>query len=185
MKSLGQDPSDKELKELVDSVDENGGKRARANARRPPCMDACRPLSWRLASCPPSSAAHSSCTLRAPPIADGQIQLREFIKLFCQASDNKSATSPLQVNDCFSAFGGDPRDDMSSVTPDQLCAKMLEQFDLEVDCKVFGKADNESGITKHDFERLLQPTNTPVDDGKRISSRRGGVQLPPPPPLGL
>ena len=70
---------------------------------------------------------------------------------------------------------------------EDLCAKMMEQFDLEIDCKTaFGKADNSCGITKHDFEKLLQPQQTPVDaDGKRITSRRGGVQLPPPPPLPL
>lgn len=118
---------------------------------------------------------------------DGQIQMREFVKLFCMAADNKSTTSPLQVNDTFSAFGGDPRNNDSSVTPEDLCAKMMEQFDLEIDCKTaFGKADNSCGITKHDFEKLLQPQQTPVDaDGKRITSRRGGVQLPPPPPLPL
>ena len=54
MRGLGQNPSEEELQELIDSVDE-GEK-------------------------------------------DGQIQLREFIKLYTMSLDNKNATSNTEVN---------------------------------------------------------------------------------------
>ena len=72
MRGLGQNPSEEELQELIDSVDE-GEK-------------------------------------------DGQIQLREFIKLYTMSLDNKNATSNTEVNDCFATFGGDPRDKASKIT---------------------------------------------------------------------
>ena len=185
MKQLGQDPSDAELKELIRSVDENGGACDPSIATRVNTRGRGGTEALAGSAAPDRVPTTQSPSVRFP--ADGQIQMREFVKLFCMASDNKSTTSPLQVNDTFSAFGGDPRNNDSSVTPEDLCAKMMEQFDLEIDCKTaFGKADNSCGITKHDFEKLLQPQQTPVDaDGKRITSRRGGVQLPPPPPLPL
>lgn len=84
----------------------------------------------------------------------------QFLQLFCRGVDTKSSTSPLQVNDCFAAFGGDPYKADSLVSSDDLCAQLLERFDLEIDCKdAFGKTGE---ISKGDFEKLLHPTAAPV-----------------------
>merc|ERR1711988_1994165 len=73
LRSLGQNPTDEELHELIDSVDE-GEK-------------------------------------------DGQIQLREFLKLYTQGLDAKNAgkAGKEDVVHVFSALGGDPHKEGSTV----------------------------------------------------------------------
>ena len=92
MRGLGQNPSEEELQELIDSVDE-GEK-------------------------------------------DGQIQLREFIKLYTMSLDNKNATSNTEVNDCFATFGGDPRDKASKITSAavRFCHSHGTHRNLRCDC---------------------------------------------------
>ena len=92
MRGLGQNPSEEELQELIDSVDE-GEK-------------------------------------------DGQIQLREFIKLYTMSLDNKNATSNTEVNDCFATFGGAPRDKASKITSAavRFCHSHGTHRNLRCDC---------------------------------------------------
>ena len=132
MRSLGQDPTDAELKELINSVDEN---------------------------------------------RDGQIQMREFIQLYTKGIDSKPTVGALDINDAFASFGGNPRDKTSRVDPDSVHDKLLDMFELDLNCQeMFGTTGE---ISKQDFEVLL--TTKPTS---RHSSRRGGVTLPPLNPTG-
>ena len=108
LRSLGQNPTDEELHELIDSVDD-GDK-------------------------------------------DGQIQLREFLKLY--TAKTKGQAGKEDVNNVFTALGGDFRTPGSTVTKAALVAEMLDNYDLEIDVDaMFGKAGGE--LTKDDLEGFL------------------------------
>ena len=150
LRSLGQNPSDQELKELIDSVDE-GDK-------------------------------------------DGQIQLREFLKLYTQSLDGKTS-GQAGKEDCanvFAALGvrnprprprrragsaarhgchaparastptrlppaprqGDPKTDGTSVEKRVLHELLKEEYDLDLDLdgEFIGKGET---LTKVDFENFL------------------------------
>ena len=112
LRSLGQNPTDEELHELIDSVDD-GDK-------------------------------------------DGQIQLREFLKLYTNGLDakTKGQAGKEDVNNVFTALGGDFRTPGSTVTKAALVAEMLDNYDLEIDVDaMFGKAGGE--LTKDDLEGFL------------------------------
>ena len=108
MRGLGQNPSEEELQELIDSVDE-GEK-------------------------------------------DGQIQLREFLKLYTTSLDAKKdgRAGKEDVENVFSALGGDPKTedklDMSAVSE-----YLMEHYDLDIDpdfaAKLSTKGELESFLT--------------------------------------
>ena len=87
LRSLGQNPTEEEVRDLIRSVDEGD--------------------------------------------YDGKIQLREFLKLYSLGIDGH-VTGAKDVNDCFSAMGGDPRDKEAKVNVDMVKEIMSKEFDLEV-----------------------------------------------------
>ena len=115
LRSLGQNPTEEELKELIASVDDGDD-------------------------------------------ADGQLQLREFLKLYTQGLDSKAKgkAGKDDVNNVFAALGGDPRDEASKVLRDDFIKTMMEQYDLELDLdSAFGKSGD--SLNKGDFEAFLIP----------------------------
>jgi len=88
---------------------------------------------------------------------DGQIQLREFLKLYTESLDNKKkgGTGADEVNQVFASFGADPSDPASRVAKSHLQTFVLEEYDLDVDIDgVFGKVSGPD-LSKEDFDKLL------------------------------
>ena len=86
---------------------------------------------------------------------DGLIQLREFLLLYTRGIDNKFAVGSQDVNNCYAAFGGDPRDVNSHVTAEHIREQMLEMFDLDFDCAEAFNTPRGTDVSKSDFETLL------------------------------
>ena len=116
--TVGQNPTDEELNELIDSVDE-GEK-------------------------------------------DGQIQLREFLKLYTQGLDAKASgkAGKEDVVNVFCALGGDFAKEDEILNKDEVSAYLLEQYDLNVELDMLGKSGSDT-ITKAELEAfLLEPKTT-------------------------
>lgn len=113
LRSLGQNPSEEELIELINSVDD-GDK-------------------------------------------DGQIQLREFLKLYTQGLDSKLSgqAGKEDVSNVFSALGGDPSNPESKIARETVASYFQEHYDLEIDVDVLGKGGD--ALTKDDIAALLLP----------------------------
>lgn len=110
MRKLGQDPTETEIRELINSVDSGD--------------------------------------------MDGKLQMREFLLLFALGLDSEGNAKQSDVTDCFMVFGGDPRDDDATIEAQDVDAKLLEDFGLDVNVKdVFGVASNE--LKKGDMERMI------------------------------
>ncbi|KOO26831.1 calmodulin [Chrysochromulina tobinii] len=129
LRALGQNPTEEELKALIDSVDGADGDEA-----------------------------------------DGQIQLREFLRLYADAIDatgkKVNKVDKSDVNNVFACFGGDlklnaPRDGApvaqdpkSVVETTNVQAKLIEDFGLAVDFnEIFGLSGT---MTKIDMAALLE-----------------------------
>ena len=105
---------------------------------------------------------------------DGLIQLREFLLLYTRGIDNKFAVGSQDVNNCYAAFGGDPKDVNSHVTAEHIREQMLEMFDLDFDCfEAFGTPRG-TDVSKSDFETLLvaQPKASTVGAQPKASANR-------------
>lgn len=63
---------------------------------------------------------------------DGKIQLREFIALYARSIDTKQQAGMTDVNNCFAAFGGNPRDGEDKVTADKVHDYVLAEYELDV-----------------------------------------------------
>lgn len=95
---------------------------------------------------------------------DGQIQLREFLKLYTESLDSKKkgSTGMDEVNQVFSSFGGDPSDPAARISKSHLQTVVLEEYDLDVDIDgVFGKVAGPD-LSKEDFDKLLLTTPSPA-----------------------
>ena len=88
MRQLGQNPTEKELQELIKSVDEGD--------------------------------------------CDGKIQLREFLNLYTRGLDTQSKTGISDLNDVFSALGGDARNPDAKVSTEHLHEVLLAEYGLDV-----------------------------------------------------
>jgi len=110
LRSLGQNPTEEELNELIDSVDE-GDK-------------------------------------------DGQIQLREFLKLYTQGLDAKRAgkAGKDDVVNVFCALGGDPHNKDSLLNKEHVKEYLMEHYMLDVDVDMFAKGDS---VSRADLESFL------------------------------
>ena len=89
---------------------------------------------------------------------DGQIQLREFLQLYANATgDNgqmQEAVGKEDVANVFSSFGGKPNDDTSKVSSEIISSSLSDQFHLSVDLKeTFGLRDTE--FTKDQIAEML------------------------------
>lgn len=85
---------------------------------------------------------------------DGQLQFREFVKLFTMGLDTKGDAKLSDATDCFMWLGGDPRDDDSRVGADEIVRHLRDEFDLDVNlAEVFGTAKEE--LSKEDLEEML------------------------------
>ena len=135
MRQLGQDPSEEEILELIASVDEddNGAMTAQQLA-----------LQISIHPMPPLESRH----------ADGQIQLREFYKLYAQGLDTKGRSGSEDVNNVFSSMGGDPRNDSSRV-PTRDVEAFLSDFGLEVNLNQTFKQALPEELSKEEFATLL------------------------------
>lgn len=148
LRSLGQNPTDEELKELIDSVDDGDDK-------------------------------------------DGQLQLREFLKLYTQGLDskNKGAAGKEDVFNVFVALGvraqhgseahaspravvptsssllttkapvllfaqGDPLDPESKVSKNSVLATIKDYYELDLDLDVLNGRGSDS-ISQADLENFL------------------------------
>jgi len=88
---------------------------------------------------------------------DGQIQLREFLRLYADGLDTKSKgqTSKNDVKNVFSSLGGDPTMSDSKISKTVLLETFMDQYDLDVDIEsLFGKVPGQE-LSKEDFEKLL------------------------------
>jgi len=117
LRALGQNPTEEELKALIDSVDGADGEEA-----------------------------------------DGQIQLREFLRLYADAIDatgkKVKKVDKSDVNNVFACFGGDLKDPKSVVETTNVQAKLIEDFGLAVDFnEIFGLSGT---MTKIDVAALLE-----------------------------
>ena len=112
LRSLGQNPTEEELKDLIDSVDD-GDK-------------------------------------------DGQIQLREFLKLYTEGLDTRASgkAGKEDVDNVVTALAGDPRDTTKGVDPAEFKAFMMAEYALEVDFDALGFAKGGS-IMRSELEGLL------------------------------
>jgi len=113
LRSLGQNPTEEELIELINSVDD-GDK-------------------------------------------DGQIQLREFLKLYTEGLDSKAKgmAGKEDLANVFRSLGGDPAKEDSKVTKANVSAVVAEQYDLDIDVdSTFGTMPGDS-ITKAQLEAML------------------------------
>lgn len=120
MRSLGQNPTDLEIIELIKSVDEG------------------------------------EC--------DGKIQLREFFTLYARGLDTRGATTQLDVNNIFSALGGDSREKGSTVSAAAVHSLLLEEFDLDVraqraPCRTRPSRTSQSSLTACVSSRVLRLTS--------------------------
>jgi len=87
---------------------------------------------------------------------DGQIQLREFLKLYTEGLDTKSKgrAGKEDVANVFSALGGDTNNKDDRVSKDALTGMLMEFYNLEVDPDtIMTKAAD--GITRADLEGFL------------------------------
>lgn len=86
---------------------------------------------------------------------DGKLQLREFLKLYVRGLDTREKVGAKDVNDCFSALGGNDDDEgQASVSVEGVREKLLAEFGLELDDdSVFGVSGK--ALTKKDLEALL------------------------------
>jgi len=117
LRSLGQNPTDEELRALIASVDgADGGE------------------------------------------SDGQIQLREFLRLYSDAVDNDgkkvNKVDRSDVYNVFQTFGGQIADPKSTVEGSAVADKLMEEFGLECDLSAtFGV--NCDTMSKEDVAKLL------------------------------
>ena len=115
LRSLGQNPTEQELKDLIDSVDD-GDK-------------------------------------------DGQIQLREFLKLYTEGLDARKdgRAGKDDINNIFAAFGGDVHGKDPTIDKQVMVQTILEQFDLDVNLEQsFGKhIAAGSTISKEDLSKIM------------------------------
>ena len=117
LRSLGQNPTEQELHDLIESVDD-GDK-------------------------------------------DGQIQLREFIKLYTEGLDARGSgrAGKEDVNNIFAAFGGDNSKEGATVDKAAIVEQILEQYDLEVNFELsFGKhLVSGASFSKEDITKIMEP----------------------------
>jgi len=86
--------------------------------------------------------------------SDGKIQLREFLKLYSGGLDNAQKAGLADVNDCFSAMGGDPKDPAASLSCDTVFDFLRNEYNLDVDFgETFGTSQPQ--LSKGDFETLI------------------------------
>lgn len=125
MRQLGQNPTEKELQELIKSVDEGD--------------------------------------------CDGKIQLREFLNLYTRGLDTQSKTGISDLNDVFSALGGDARNPDAKVSTEHLHEVLLAEYGLDVDLgETFGVRRSELSVD--DFGGLILETGAAEE--RRTSRRR-------------
>jgi len=86
---------------------------------------------------------------------DGQLQMREFLKLFSMAIDTKGAATGSDVNNCFSFLGGDPRDEGSRVSGDTLTKSLYDDFGLDIGLNDLEISGGE--LSRKDLERIILP----------------------------
>jgi len=113
LRSLGQNPTEEELVELINSVDD-GDK-------------------------------------------DGQIQLREFLKLYTEGLDTKAngMAGKDDLANVFRSLGGDPTKEDSKVTKSNVSAVVMQQYDLDIDLdSTFGPTPGDS-VSKAQLEAML------------------------------
>ena len=92
---------------------------------------------------------------------DGQIQLREFLKLYTQSLDGKNSgqAGKEDIDNVYCAFGGDPSNPNSLVDKKEMAAKLQEFYDLDIDADMLGKGDQ---LTKADIESILVTAPKPA-----------------------
>lgn len=110
LRQMGQNPTEQELKELIDSVDD-GDK-------------------------------------------DGQIQLREFLKLYTESVDAKKSgkAGKDDVRNVFCALGGDPTDENSTIDKRHVLDYLIEHYELHIHEDTISKADK---LTQDDLHTFL------------------------------
>jgi len=119
LRSLGQNPTEEELVELINSVDDGD--------------------------------------------MDGQMQLREFLKLYTQGLDSKSGggAGKEDIANVFISLGGNPADPESKINKDAIYEAMKEHYDLDVDVDVtFGPLSANDFLTKAQLETILTNRDT-------------------------
>jgi len=96
---------------------------------------------------------------------DGQIQLREFLKLYTQGLDTKASANSGDVNDCFTSLGGDPASATSKVAANAVKEALLRDFDLDINPNDFFGSKEE--VEKKDLESILLSEPTGGSSKKR------------------
>jgi len=86
---------------------------------------------------------------------DGQLQMREFLKLFSMAIDTRGAATGTDVNNCFFHFGGDPRDDDSRIDGQELTRNLQEDFGLDVQLHDLDLSGPQ--LSRKDMEHIMLP----------------------------
>jgi len=138
LRSLGQNPSEEELKQLIVSR----------------CL--LRLARRVIFTC------DSSFTLRVQASVDdddkdGKIQLREFIQLYTQGVNGHSKSSYEDVKDAYRALGGstDPKAP-KHVSKDFCRQALIEGYELDVDVDtLFEVPSYQSELTLEDFSKLI------------------------------
>ena len=139
MRQLGQNPTEKELQELIKSVDEGD--------------------------------------------CDGKIQLREFLNLYTRGLDTQSKTGISDLNDVFSALGGDARNPDAKVSTEHLHEVLLAEYGLDVRaCRACLRRPSTTAVRRVSRASACQPPSRPrhasqVDLGETFGVRRSELSV--------
>jgi len=85
---------------------------------------------------------------------DGQIQLREFLKLYTESIDAKKSgqAGKDDVRNVFCALGGDPTDEASTIEKRYLMEYLVEHYELHISEETISKGDK---LTQDDLHTFL------------------------------
>ena len=87
---------------------------------------------------------------------DGQIQMREFFKLYQRGLDTKGAPVREMSSNIFLSMGKDPHDKSATVSTAEIRSKILSEYGLDVDFhEVFGISAVGAELDRKAFEELI------------------------------